>query len=56
MQTQTISDPLPKLVEIIRLGIEIGEIKEDLEVFDNKCARYKGHKLEEYIQEVFDRV
>lgn len=56
MQTQTISDPLPILIDILRHGIKIGELKEDLEVFNDRCNSLTGHALEEYLQEVFDRV
>ena len=56
MQQSTITDPIHNLIEIIRHGIVIGELKEDLEVYDNKCERLRGNKLEEYLQEVFDRV
>ena len=56
MQQSTLMDPIHNLIEIIRLGIEIGELKEDLNKFDAKVKKLKGHKLEEYLQEVFDRV
>ena len=56
MQTQTITDPIHNLIEILRYGIDIGELKEDMDTFDTKCKELKGNKLEEYLQEVFDRV
>lgn len=49
-------DPIHYVKEIIRDAVVAGEIDEDPGTFDDACERLKGNALEDYLQEVWDRV
>jgi len=49
-------DPIHYVKEIVREAIVTGEIDEDLGAFDDACERLRGNALEDYLQEVWDRV
>lgn len=49
-------DPLPYVKEVVREAIATGEIDEDLGTFDDACERLSGNELEDYLQELWDRV
>jgi hypothetical protein len=49
-------DPLPEIIQIIRDAISDGLIDEDLSVFEHNLRTLHGGELEDYLQEVWDRI